>query len=171
MTWDAPPAGLLHFQGIPTNLYFPVLLEGGHSNAWRILPTYQSTNTPNKALKPTSRISLKTPWKTASSRANHFPTTQFLCFNSHLQNWGSTRPVRPPELNPLHRNLLITAQIARAGGNRFPHKSRTKMKMNMSFHFSFSLHAPCAPDTDAAAHCLCPSAGSHTHENLQILLI
>ena len=30
------------------------------------------------------------------------------------------------------------------------------------FHFSLSLHAPCAPDADAAAHCLCPSAGSVT---------
>ena len=154
MTWDAPPPGLLHFQGIPIDLYFPVLLEGGHSNAWRILPTYQSTNTPNKALKPTSRTSLKTPMENriflgatisptkinsskgdASTMGKKSPvvypqsgapptktalfcwylcvnswlnpqiyqiwvrgymfgvTTQFLCFNSHLQNWGSTRPV------------------------------------------------------------------------------
>ena len=35
--------------------------------------------------------------------------------------------------------------------------------------FFLSLHAPCAPDADAAAHCLCPSAGSRTNENKNVL--
>ena len=50
---------IITFSGDPNKPLLPVLLEGGHSNAWRILPTYQSTNTPNKALKPHHELAWK----------------------------------------------------------------------------------------------------------------
>jgi len=37
-------------------------------------------------------------------------------------------------------------------------------RVDMSLSLSLSLHAPCAPDADAAAHCLCPFAGSHINK-------